>query len=191
MIRGNIEIAVRMLRKLSNRLQEATHKLEALQASGPAAGAAQAPVDMDQVAPEPPSAPGSAPPAAPAGAKKPLKEVAVPDGALGLLVLESDGRTFPLIGSAAVIGRYDPVTGSRPEIDLTQVDLNRSVSRRHARLQLQNGSFYLSEEAGALNGTMVNGKRLVPGEPQALASGDRIAVGMVSLLFKAAPRGGS
>ncbi|HET8947121.1 MAG TPA: cyclic nucleotide-binding domain-containing protein, partial [Candidatus Polarisedimenticolia bacterium] len=30
MIRANIEIAVRMLRKLSNRLQEATHKLEAL-----------------------------------------------------------------------------------------------------------------------------------------------------------------
>jgi pSer/pThr/pTyr-binding forkhead associated (FHA) protein len=144
---------------------------------------------MDQVAPEPPPA---APAAAPeAGPKKPLKEIAVPDGLLGLLVLDPDGRVFPLTGSAAVIGRYDPVTGSRPEIDLTQVDINRSVSRRHARLQLQNGSFYLSEEAGALNGTMVNGKRLVPGEPQALASGDRIAVGMVALVFKAASREGS
>jgi hypothetical protein len=186
MIRGNIEIAVRMLRKLSNRLQEATHKLEALQTSGPAAAAAQAPVDMDQVAPEPPP-PAAVPAPATAGPKKPIKEVVVPDGALGLLVLESDGRVFPLTGSAAVIGRYDPVTGSRPEIDLTQVDLNRSVSRRHARLQLQGGSFYLSEEAGALNGTMVNGRRLVPGEPQALVSGDRIAVGMVALTFKAAP----
>ena len=187
MIRGNIEIAVRMLRKLSNRLQEATHRLEALQSSGPAGGRAQAPVDMDQVAPEPPPAPVSAVP--PPGPKRPLKEIAVPDGSLGVLVLESDGRVFALTGSTAVIGRYDPVTGSRPEIDLTQVDINRSVSRRHARLQLQNGSFHLAEEAGALNGTMVNGKRLVPGEPQALASGDRIAVGMVALVFKAA--GGS
>jgi hypothetical protein len=189
MIRGNIEIAVRMLRKLSNRLQEATHKLEVLQSAGPGGSPAQASVDMDQIAPEPPPA---APAAPAAGPKKPLKEIEVPDGMLGLLVLDPEGRTFPLTGSAAVIGRYDPVTGSRPEIDLTQVDINRSVSRRHARLQLQNGSFYLSEEAGALNGTMLNGKRLVPGEPQALASGDRIAVGMVSLVFKAAPpKGGS
>jgi hypothetical protein len=190
MIRGNIEIAVRMLRKLSNRLQEATHKLEAVQSSGPAGSAAQAAVDMDQVAPEPPPAAPAAVP--PAGPKKPIKEIVVPEGMLGLLVLDPDGRVFPLAGSAAVIGRYDPVTGSRPEIDLTQVDINRSVSRRHARLQLQNGSFHLSEEAGALNGTMVNGKRLVPGEPQALVSGDRIAVGMVALVFKAAtPKGGS
>jgi predicted component of type VI protein secretion system len=87
---------------------------------------------------------------------------------------------------AAVIGRYDPVTGSRPEIDLTHVDINRSVSRRHARLLLQDGSFFLTEEVGALNGTMVNGRKLVPGQPQALASGDRIALGMVALVFKSA-----
>src|SRR6266446_10792280 len=39
MIRANIEIAVRMLRKLSNRLQEATRKLESL---SHAAGASRA-----------------------------------------------------------------------------------------------------------------------------------------------------
>jgi pSer/pThr/pTyr-binding forkhead associated (FHA) protein len=31
----------------------------------------------------------------------------------------------------------------------------------------------------------VNGKRLVPGKPHALATGDRIALGMVALVFKA------
>jgi predicted component of type VI protein secretion system len=102
-----------------------------------------------------------------------------------MLVLEGGGKTFPITAAAAVIGRYDPVTGQRPEIDLTQVDINRSVSRRHARLQHQDGAFYLSEEVGALNGTLVNGKRLVPGQPQVLQGGDRIAVGMVALVYKA------
>ena len=32
------------------------------------------------------------------------------------------------------MGRFDPVTEMRPEVDLTSLDLKRSVSRRHARL---------------------------------------------------------
>jgi hypothetical protein len=188
MIRANIEIAVRMLRKLSNRLQEATRKLESLshgQGTTPAETSVSPGVDMDRVAEPPIPTDGaiSAPTATPGS---PGIEVAVPNGALGLLVLEGGGRAFPVTSGAAVIGRYDPVTGSRPEIDLTHVDINRSVSRRHARLLLQDGSFFLTEEVGALNGTMVNGRKLVPGQPQALASGDRIALGMVALVFKSA-----
>jgi hypothetical protein len=190
MIRANIEIAVRMLRKLSNRLQEANGRLESLTQTGSAVQreAVATGVDMDR-----PAAPAGPPPeAAPEPASSPAAPVAsayieVPKGALGVLVLEGGGKIFPLTGAAAVIGRYDPVTGTRPEIDLTQVDINRSVSRRHARLALQDGAFHLIEEVGALNGTMVNGRKLTPGKPQALASGDRIAVGMVALLFKAGP----
>jgi pSer/pThr/pTyr-binding forkhead associated (FHA) protein len=199
MIRANIEIAVRMLRKLSNRLQEATHKLEQL-AAGDTGERPQAAISVDMDAPPepqpppPPAAPVPAVPAAgrpaPGAATGALPRAAVPDlpvpaGALGMLILEGGGKTFPIIAAAAVIGRYDPVTGQRPEIDLTQVDINRSVSRRHARLQHQDGAFYLSEEVGALNGTLVNGKRLVPGQPQVLQGGDRIAVGMVALVYKA------
>jgi hypothetical protein len=189
MIRANIEIAVRMLRKLSGRLQEATHKLETLSQQAAQTGRRSevpvAPVDMDRPAdpiPPPPAAPEPAQPAAPGA----VPDIAVPKGALGMLILEGGGKVFPIAATAAVIGRYDPVTGQRPEIDLTQVDINRSVSRRHARLQHQDGAFYLSEEVGALNGTLVNGRRLVPGQPQVLAQGDRIAVGMVALVYKAA-----
>lgn len=188
MIRANIEIAVRMLRKLSNRLQEASHKLEAMSQPG-ASARAEAPVDLDRPPdPEPPPPPVAPPAAAPgrAQAGKPTPDIAVPAGALGVLILEGGGKFFPIQAAAAVIGRYDPVTGQRPEIDLTQVDINRSVSRRHARLHHQDGAFYLSEEVGALNGTLVNGRRLVPGQPQVLAPGDRIAVGMVALVYKAA-----
>ncbi|HZN04564.1 MAG TPA: cyclic nucleotide-binding domain-containing protein [Candidatus Polarisedimenticolia bacterium] len=187
MIRANIEIAVRMLRKLSNRLQEATHKLEAM-SQADSSRRPQAPVDLDRPPEQEPPPPAPPLPERPARqtAGKPVPDIAVPDGALGMLILEGGGKVFPIQAAAAVIGRYDPVTGQRPEIDLTQVDINRSVSRRHARLQHQDGAFYLSEEVGALNGTLVNGRRLVPGQPQVLAAGDRIAVGMVALVYKAA-----
>jgi hypothetical protein len=182
MIRANIEIAVRMLRKLSNRLQEANRKLESVTSSAPAdrAVAAEA-VDIDAPVEAPPPQP-AIPAAAAPGADG---DIAVPEGAHGLLILDGGKRCFPISTQQAVIGRYDPVTGTRPEIDLTQVDINRSVSRRHAKVFLQDGRCFLTEEVGALNGTLVNGHRLVPGKPHALATGDRIALGMVALVFKA------
>jgi CRP-like cAMP-binding protein len=191
MIRANIEIAVRMLRKLSNRLQEANSRLESITQTGAATGGAAAiaaGVEMDA-----PATPVAAPPPAGAPAETIVApagpaaggDVEVPRGAMGMLILEGGGRTFPLTGAPAVIGRYDPVTGTRPEIDLTQVDINRSVSSRHARLMVQDGAYHLIEEVGALNGTSVNGRKLTPGKALPLANGDRIAVGMVTLLFKA------
>ncbi len=197
MIRANIEIAVRMLRKLSNRLQEANNRLESMTQTSASASleAPPAAVDLDAPAPPPPPEPESEPVAptaraAPAGSSAPLPtggtETRIPEGALGILILEGGGRIFTLRDPSAVIGRYDPVTGTRPEIDLTQYDINRSVSRRHARLAMQDGSYQLIEEVGALNGTLVNGRRLTPGKPQALVSGDRIALGMVKLVFQAA-----
>ena len=80
------------------------------------------------------------------------------------------------------------MTGTRPEIDLTQVDINRSVSRRHARIVVQDGAFQISEEVGALNGTFVNGQRLTSGRPATLVSGDKVGLGMVSLVFKTPDR---
>jgi len=160
MIRANIEIAVRMLRKLSNRLQEANRKIEIL------SRATTAGRRSTQAAP------------------RPIGEVEVPERALALLVLEGGSRHFPITTETALIGRYDPVTGTRPEIDLTQVDINRSVSRRHARIVHQEGAFMLSEEVGALNGTFVNAVRLSSGTPTRIVSGDKIGLGMVALVFK-------
>jgi pSer/pThr/pTyr-binding forkhead associated (FHA) protein len=194
MIRANIEIAVRMLRKLSNRLQEANGRLEALTQtmSGAHAEATATGIDLDRPGePAPPPAAPAGPQAAPAPASHPVaaggSEIVIPPGALGILILEGGDRVFALSEPVAVIGRYDPVTGTRPEIDLTQIDINRSVSRRHARLHVVDGTFYLTEEVGALNGTLINGRKLTPGKPQALANGDRLSVGMVGLQFRSAP----
>ncbi len=185
MIRANIEIAVRMLRKLSTRLQEANRKLEAVSRGGPAGKRSKADVeavDIDRPADASPDAPPSIGVATP---PKPLSEIEVPPGVLGLLILDGGSRQFPILTEAAVIGRYDPVTGTRPEIDLTQVDIHRSVSRRHARILAEGGTFRLAEEVGALNGTSINGQRLTPGQPKPIVNGDRLGLGMVSLVFKA------
>ncbi len=190
MIRGNIEIAVRMLRKLSNRLQEANHKLELLSratAKGQAGGARVGLVDIDRPSEAPPPSDAAPSGGVPAQAK-PVSEVEVPEGALALLVHEGGSRHFSITSETSIIGRYDPVTGTRPEIDLTQIDISRSVSRRHARIVVQNGSFLLSEEVGALNGTFVNGKRLTSGKPATIVSGDKLGLGMVALVFKTPDR---
>ncbi len=193
MIRGNIEIAVRMLRKLSNRLQEAGRKIDTLSRAGAGAQAdttdADA-VDTDRPTEAPPPPPDAPPSSGVQAVPQPLADVKVPEGALGVLVLEGGTRHFPINVDTAIIGRYDPVTGTQPDIDLTQVDINRSVSRRHARIVKQDGGFVISEEVGALNGTFVNGQRLTTGKPATVVSGDKVGLGMVSLIFKASDRAG-
>lgn len=160
MIKGNIEIAIRMLRKLSIRLREAERRIESLQAGGASASPSR--------------------PVAPARAK-----AAPPAGVGTRLEVEGEGAVFPLGTDETLIGRFDPVTELMPDVDLTQVDLKRSVSRRHARLVRAADGFALTEEVGALNGTFVNGTKLVTGRPHPLQDGDKISLGMVKLVFRA------
>jgi CRP-like cAMP-binding protein len=161
MIKGNIEIAIRMLRKLSIRLREAERRIETMQPGtlhGPTARSIPAPSRGPKV-----------------------------EGGAHLSV-EGDTVTFAVAGDDTLIGRYDPVTELMPDVDLTQVDLKRSVSRRHARITRTADGYALVEEVGALNGTFVNGQKLVPGRPQPVEDGDRIACGMVKLAFHAAAK---
>jgi cyclic nucleotide-binding protein/FHA domain-containing protein len=175
MIRGNIEIAVRMLRKLSSRLQDSQGKIDAPQANG--TGAPRSVTDLDRslrlIRDAPP---GPAPAQAGAGGALEL-----PPDCVGALILGDGEQVFPIKGEVCLIGRYDPVTGTRPEIDLTPFDTNRSVSRRHARVTASGSKLFISEEVGALNGTFLNGKRLTPGKSEPLQSGDTLALGMVLL----------
>lgn len=166
MIRSNIEIAVRMLRKLSIRLREAERRADA-------AGASDA---------GPPAPAGTAEPRTGGAADRTQRL----DGAVAGERLEAaDGTMFPLQPTETLVGRYDPVTEVRPDIDLTDVDLKRSVSRRHARIVRTQSGWEVIEEVGALNGTFVNGDALTPGEPRALKAGDEIGFGMVKTVFRA------
>lgn len=102
------------------------------------------------------------------------------------LVIEkgrSSGKQFMLSDAEAQIGRWDADGGIFPDVDLDTDDPEAKVSRRHARITLNNGQYFL-EDLGSTNGTFINrGKRLPPGQRQALCDGDEIIVGKTFLRF--------
>lgn len=253
MIRSNVEIAVRLLRKLSGRLQKAESLIVLQRAQIEQAGAAPSATSAPIATPAPPAVAEVPVPARIAASAGPSTAVAVADqppiaaaaaarsvpapapqvqagvppahttvvgpGSLSAtrppapipqasrggpggptiriaaaapvaakqgprLVSESGETVFPLSSNDALLGRYDPVTETQPEVDLTLVDVKRSVSRRHARVTHENGGFYLIEEVGALNGTFINGAKLTTGKASPLQDEDRVSLGTVNLVFR-------
>jgi CRP-like cAMP-binding protein len=158
MLRTNPEIAVRMMRKLSRRLRETDLMLQrALGTTGSAA-------------PEMPT-PDAAPSAAAAAPQR--------------LVHSKSGMEFFLAaGAETTIGRRDPVTGIHPDIDLTPVDGQRSISRRHAKIYHRGERFFVAEEIGTMNGTFVNSQRIETGVPVEIKAGDEVRFGVIETVFQ-------
>ncbi|HEY3103461.1 MAG TPA: FHA domain-containing protein [Pyrinomonadaceae bacterium] len=97
---------------------------------------------------------------------------------------KSAGKQFPLGKNGSEIGRWDADGGIFPDVDLDSDDPEAKVSRRHARISIQNGQYEI-EDLGSTNGTFVNrGPRLKPGARQALNDGDEIIVGKTFLRFR-------
>ena len=95
----------------------------------------------------------------------------------------SAGKQFMLSEVESQIGRWDADGGVFPDVDLDPDDPEAKVSRRHARITLRNGQYFV-EDLGSTNGTFVNrGRRMPPGEPQLLREGDEIIVGKTFLRF--------
>jgi hypothetical protein len=249
MIRSNMEIAVRMLRKFSSRLRAANREIEDLLKRTPAASAAAAQPDPQAVPARPPAvtapSPQAAPPAeaapspqlapTPVAAPTPAKPLAPPEPApvaqppaaapvvedeplspvepaaaaatepqtaatpqpepaapaappvLAVMTVKGSDRRFLITKHEISVGRADPVTGLQPEVDLSQDDINRFISRRHARIVRQGDTFFLVEEAGVTNGTYLNGKRLQGGVLTPIQFGDELCFGKVFVLFDAPP----
>ena len=97
---------------------------------------------------------------------------------------DGPGTEFRISGAEAIIGRWDADNGVFPDVDLDSHDPEAKVSRRHARVRLQDGN-YLIEDLGSTNGTYVNrGRRLLPGMAQVINDGDEVIVGKTFLRFK-------
>lgn len=159
MLRKNPEIAVRMMRKLSRRLREADRMLR--ETLGSEHG-------------QSPEMPPFEPPAedAASGPERLVHEVSGMD-------------LFLAAGDETTVGRRDPVTGINPDIDLTPIDTQRSISRRHAKIFRRNGKYYVREEIGTMNGTFVNGERVETGIPVEFVEGDEVRFGLVKTVFRA------
>ena len=100
------------------------------------------------------------------------------------MLIHASGKEFPLsISSETSIGHKDAITGIYPDVDLTPVDPQHSVSRRHARIYRRGSSFFLGEEIGTMNATFVNGTILETGVPVQIHTGDKLRFGLVELHF--------
>ena len=112
-----------------------------------------------------------------------IRTTAKPHARLVIEKGRSTGKQFMLSDVESQIGRWDADGGIFPDVDLDTDDPEAKVSRRHARITLSNGQYFL-EDLGSTNGTFVNrGKRLPPGQRQALCDGDEIIVGKTFLRF--------
>ena len=85
--------------------------------------------------------------------------------------------------NTVVIGRVDPTRGIIPEIDLTPFDTTNSVSRRHARIRLENDGFAL-EDLQSRNKTRLGDSDLPPHEHHMLSNGDAVSFGAVKATFR-------
>ncbi len=158
MIKSNIEIAIRIMRKLSLRLREANVQIEKLM---------HASTEMLSLTE--------------AGVKPRLKKDA--QEVKAYLVSTMSGKTFPITKGESYVGRVDRVTGSVPEIDLSDEDPKRFISRRHAKIVKEDEDFQLVEEIGTVNGTFLNNQRLATGTPVPLKNGDTLTFANITLTF--------
>lgn len=103
-----------------------------------------------------------------------------------LLLTEKDSGTVHRIENEqldeALIGRLDLKTGFRPQIDFTNADGKElGVSRRHATIN-QRGDLIFVTDHNSLNGTYLNGQRLVPEQARVMRDSDTLRIGHVTLI---------
>jgi pSer/pThr/pTyr-binding forkhead associated (FHA) protein len=108
------------------------------------------------------------------------------NGPRAMLVEMQSGTRFELADKAEVtLGRIDLRTGVAPDLDLTSVDPQHFISRRHARILRGPGHSYLViPEETTLNETYVNGQPLARGQAEPVHTGDSIILGAVQFWFE-------
>ena len=91
-------------------------------------------------------------------------------------LLAENGKSFALASDMVVLGRNSATKNIQNDIDLSDLDTKKIISRRHAMVQRKNNEFVLND-LDSRNGTFINGQRLSSTQPHTLASGDVIEFG--------------
>jgi hypothetical protein len=89
---------------------------------------------------------------------------------------------MPVARRPMMLGRASEAEEYVPDFDMTFYDDGDYVSRRHARITMGQGGYFVAD-LGSSNGTMVNGQPIVPHQAYPLRNGDRIKVGLVVIQF--------
>lgn len=81
-----------------------------------------------------------------------------------------------------VLSQFPAVLGKKRD----QVDIwlaSESVSRIHAKLEKKEGNFYITD-LNSMNGTFVNGQRLMPREQRMICQGDGVSLATLRYICK-------
>lgn len=168
LLQGDIEIAVRIMRKLASRLRRSEHGVGQLTRELTSLKSKLERADL-------------------ATSQGVLPAIRVLDAAAApktlLTLLHASGHQFVITNARDewLIGRPDPVTGMVPEVNLDDLDAQRTLSRRHAKLLVEGNLVFLREEVGVANGTEVNGQRIRAGVATSLSPGDRLRFGAIDM----------
>lgn len=100
------------------------------------------------------------------------------------LVIQRSNRIVQLKKTLTVLGRRDYTTGFIPDVDLTEEDQEKYISRKHAQIQYLDHRFYFAEETGAINGTFLNGKKIQPGVKHEIKNGDELTLCHLNITFR-------
>ena len=88
------------------------------------------------------------------------------------------------IWRVTVLGRADPMSAFRPDLDFAPYGAMRhGVSRRHALIRPGDRMLYLIDQ-NSTNGTWVNGQRLMAGRDFPLSDGDSIELGALRMTLR-------
>lgn len=91
-------------------------------------------------------------------------------------LLAENGKSFALASEMVILGRNSSSQNIKNDIDLSDLDVKKIISRRHAMIKRQNNEFILYD-LDSRNGTFLNGERLTSTQPRTLASGNVIEFG--------------
>jgi CRP-like cAMP-binding protein len=102
---------------------------------------------------------------------------------VSILILKTQRKAM-IQKTKAVIGRKVLSLNYEPEIDLSEEDEGRYISRKHAMIFYDQNEFFIKEELGVINGTYLNGEKLKSGVPYKLKNGDLIKFCNIEAIFQ-------
>lgn len=123
-----------------------------------------------------------APPVTPAPPPAAAVPVAPPPGRLDAVATGASLALPPI--DDITVGRLDLKAGITPDIDLTALDVEKTIGRRHARLVRRAGALFVVEDKATANGTFVNGTRIAAGAEVEVPEGAAVRFGTVDLVFR-------
>ncbi|MFN7976719.1 MAG: cyclic nucleotide-binding domain-containing protein [Vicinamibacterales bacterium] len=101
------------------------------------------------------------------------------------LEITADGTMLALPDLDVIaVGRIDPRAGITPDVDLTPVDPEKTVGRRHARLVRRDGALFVVEDKPTANGTFVDDVRVEPAQEIEVREGAALRFGRVATVFR-------